>query len=158
MASDAKLTEREFHQEMAVGLFNEVWRLLKKSSRSLEEDDRMVHAAHASRFHWEIVGNQQNLAIGEWQIARVYSVLQRTEPALHHAWRCLAICEANNIGGFYLASAYEGLARALAGNADSSFLEYVRRAKQIAEDVVDASEKAILLADLEDIRCRTQFQ
>ena len=34
-------------RERGVALFNEVWRLIE----SREDDDRMVHAAHASRFH-----------------------------------------------------------------------------------------------------------
>jgi hypothetical protein len=35
-------------RQRGVDLFNEVWRLLE----SRENDDRMLHAAHASRFHW----------------------------------------------------------------------------------------------------------
>jgi hypothetical protein len=44
----------------------------------------MVHMAHASRFHWDNVGDDQNRAIGEWQVARVYAVLGRAESALFH--------------------------------------------------------------------------
>ena len=69
-------------------LFNLVWELLERPGRSAEEDDRMVHAAHASRYHWGQVGQPTQFAIGEWQCARVYSVLGRAEPALHHARRC----------------------------------------------------------------------
>jgi hypothetical protein len=31
----------------------------------------MVHTAHAPRFHWDNVGDDQNRAIGEWQVSRV---------------------------------------------------------------------------------------
>ena len=39
-----------------------------------EDDDRMLHAAHASRFHWGEAPEcrPENLARGEWQISRVY--------------------------------------------------------------------------------------
>ena len=42
----------------------------------------MLHAAHASRFHWGEVGEPVNFARGEWQISRVYAVLGRPEPAI----------------------------------------------------------------------------
>jgi hypothetical protein len=35
-------------RQLGVDLFDEVWRLIE----SHENDDRMLHAAHASRFHW----------------------------------------------------------------------------------------------------------
>ena len=72
----------------------------------------MLDAPHASRFHWGEVGTAVNLARGEWQVSHVYAVLNRAEPALYHARRCLAICEANAIGDFDLAYAYEAIARA----------------------------------------------
>jgi len=57
------------HRQLGVDLFNEVWRLVK----SREDDDRMIHAAHASRFHWGEAPEckPENLARGEWQVSRV---------------------------------------------------------------------------------------
>jgi DNA-binding transcriptional MerR regulator len=75
---------------LASQLYNDTWRLLEKETRTPAEDDRMIHSAHASRFHWDNVGDDQNRAIGEWQCSRVYSTLGRGEPALFHARRCLS--------------------------------------------------------------------
>ena len=36
------------HRRLGVDLFNEVWRLME----TREDDDRMLHAAHAMRYHW----------------------------------------------------------------------------------------------------------
>ena len=76
----------------------------------------MIHAAHASRYHWGQVGTKANLARGEWQVSRVYTVLGRAEPALYHAHRCLAYVEAgeggDGIEDWDLPFAYEALARA----------------------------------------------
>lgn len=56
-------------------MFNGVWQLLDKADRSTAEDDRMLHMAHASRFHWENVGTAVNLARGEWLcLARAHAV------------------------------------------------------------------------------------
>jgi hypothetical protein len=73
------------HRRLAVELFNHVWTLLELASRTPEQDDELVHAAHASRWHWSKAGTTVNLARGEWQISRVYAVLGRAEPALWHA-------------------------------------------------------------------------
>jgi hypothetical protein len=98
------------HRQLGVDLFNEVWRLM----RSRENDERMIHATHASRFHWGEAPEckPENLARGEWQISRVYIVVGLAEPALRHANRCLDICEANTLGDWDLAYAYEAIARA----------------------------------------------
>ncbi len=106
--------DAELHRRMAAQLFNSTWDLLLKKRRTKEESNTMIHMAHASRYHWGVVGGPQQLAIGEWQISRVYAALRRPEPALFHAERCLEICEAHEVGDFPLAYAYEALARAFA--------------------------------------------
>ncbi len=111
MGEGEKFASAATHRKLAVKLFNHTWDLMKKKDRTEEEDERMVHAAHASRFHWGEVGEPLNLAVGEWQIARVYSTLRRPSSALRHARRCLEIIEENGITGFHRASAYEGVAK-----------------------------------------------
>src|SRR3984957_11424955 len=66
---------------LAAQLFNETWRLMEQENRTVADDDRMIHAAHASRCHWGLVpeATPANLARGEWQISRVYAVLRRAE-------------------------------------------------------------------------------
>ena len=119
MAKDPKLLPSDTQRQLAKDLFNHVWTLLEKASRTAAESDEMLHAAHASRHHWGVVGDAVNLARGEWQVSRVYAVLGRPEPALHHARRCLELCEEHGIGDFDLAFAHEAMARAygVAGEA-----------------------------------------
>ena len=67
---------------IAVELFNHVWTLLDAEDRTALEADAMVHAAHASRWHWGRVGSPEQWAVGEWQCSRVYAVLGRGEQSL----------------------------------------------------------------------------
>jgi hypothetical protein len=78
-------------RQLGVDLFNEVWRLME----SREDDDRMLHAAHASAYHWSKAPEcePKNRARSEWMCSRVYAVLGRPEPAIHHAMRCLEITQ-----------------------------------------------------------------
>ena len=139
-------------RSLAAGLFNETWTLLERTDRTPADDDRMINAAHASRFHWGNVGEPVNLAIGEWQISRVYAVLGRAEPSLHHANRSLELCRDHGIGDFSLAYAYEALARAhlVAGDRTEAarFTELARRA---GETIAEEEDRELLTQDLEAI-------
>ena len=46
----------DLHKKFAVELFNRTWDLLDKEDRTQEEADTMIHAAHASRYHWGEIG------------------------------------------------------------------------------------------------------
>lgn len=134
---------------LVVGLFNHVWTLLERPERTTAEDDEMIHAAHASRYHWGEVGEPENLAIGEWQCSRVYATLARGEPALHHARRCLQITQDHDLGGWKLASAYEAMARASAVAGDRSAAgEWKSKAKRALDDVVEREDREIVEQDI----------
>jgi len=143
----------EVHSKLAVDLFNRVWELLDKVDRTPEEADEMVHAAHASRYHWGEIGTPLEFERGEWQISRVYSVLRRPEPALHHAKHCLEICEAAGIGGFDIAFAYEALARAHAIAGDKARTEeFVALAEKAAEAVEDEGNREYTLGEVASVK------
>ena len=112
----------------------------------------MLHCAHASAYHWRMVGTAENFARSQWQVSRVCTVLGRGEPALHHAQRCLAICEENGIGDWDLAFAYEALARASATAGDrASAQSWAERAYTAAEDIAEQDDRELLLGDLATI-------
>ena len=148
-----KLTEEE-HKKLGIDLFNLTWSLLDKKDRTREEDDKMVHAAHASRFHWGETGTPLEFERGEWQISRVYSTLKRSESALYHAKRCLDICKENDIGGFDIAFAFEAMARAhaIAGNK-TNCEKNLRLAEAAGEQIKKKEDKDYFLDELKTITC-----
>ncbi len=139
-------------RQLAVDLFNHVWTLIETPNRTPMQDDEMLHAAHASRHHWGRVGEPANLARGEWQCSRVYSMLGRGEPALWHARRCLAICEEHGIGDWDVAFAHEAIARAhsVAGD-DAAAGEALARARELGSAIVEDEDRELLLSDLATI-------
>ncbi len=146
------LTAEEWHKKTAIDLFNQVWDLMEKEGRTREEDDAMVHAAHASRHHWAQVGEPVHLARGEWQISRVYAVLGRPHPSLYHGERCLEICQENGIGDFDLAYAYEAIARACAvGNDAAGREKHLELARRAAAEIAEDEDRDLVLKDLETI-------
>jgi hypothetical protein len=145
--------EPERQRQLAKDLFNRVWALLEREERTPAEDDEMLHAAHASRYHWGVVGGPVNLARGEWQCSRVYAVLGRAEPALWHGRRCLDLCDEHGIGDFDLAYAYEALARAHRVARQVPEAEaYERLAVEAAERIADPEDREHFHADLATLR------
>jgi hypothetical protein len=139
---------------LAAQLFNQTWRLLEQDGRTRADDDRMIHTAHASRYHWGRVpeATPAHLARGEWLISRVYVVLGRAEPSLYHARRVLDLCQEHGIGDFDLAFAYEALARAHAVAGDTGQArDFTDQALAAAEDIADSDDRDLVLADLETI-------
>jgi hypothetical protein len=82
----------------------------------------------------------------------VYTVLGRAEPALHHARRCLELCEDHGIGDWDLAFAHEALARsyAIAGQAAEAS-RHEALAREAAEAIADAEDREHLEEALETI-------
>jgi hypothetical protein len=141
----------EEERQLAVELFNRAWTLMETAERTEEQDDELINTAHASAYHWTQVGTPANRARSEWQLSRAYTVLDRPEPALHHARRCLAYCEENPeaIEDWDLPYAHEALARAhaLAGEADVAG-RHAAAARELAAGVAGAEDREHLEADL----------
>jgi hypothetical protein len=140
------------HRRLAVDLFNFVWTLLDKPERTPDEADSMLHAAHASRYHWGLVGQPVNLARGEWQCSRVYSALGRAEPARWHGRRCLEVCRRHAIGDFDLAYAYEALARAESVAGDlGEVARWMALARDAAAQIAEEHDRRQFASDLASI-------
>jgi hypothetical protein len=112
----------------------------------------MIHRAHASRWHWARVGEDVNLARGEWLCSRVYATLGRGEPALWHARRCVEINEGlapDARESWDLPGAYEAMARAsfAAGDSASGAL-WKAKALAALEDVADGDDREPIAQDL----------
>lgn len=145
--------DRPTHRKIGADLFNYTWSLLDRGGYTAEEADEMVHAAHASRYHWGSAGGPLQRSIGEWQISRVYAVLGRPEPATYHARRALEIAIRHRLSNFYLAYGHEALARArkVAGDGEAT-RRHLRVAQRLGSKVRDADDRRMLLEDLGTLR------
>ncbi len=141
------------HEQLGVDLFNRAWTLLELLERTREQDDELVHTAHASRHHWGEVGEARHLARGEWQISRVYAVLGRAEPALHHARRCLELLEATSERDDWdLPFAHEALARAyFVGGDGEAAQRHLAQARELGAAIRDDEDREHLEAALAEL-------
>jgi DNA-binding transcriptional MerR regulator len=139
-------------RRLAATLFNHTWTLLERTDRAPLDDDEMLHSAHASRAHWGVVGEPVHWARGEWQCARVYAVLGRAEPALHHGRRSLALAEEYELSPFDVGCGHEAIARAhsVAG-ARSDVAAHLELGYAVLDKISDGEESELLKSDLDSV-------
>ena len=150
MTQPAALTVKDMHRKMAIDAYNFTWSLLVKRDRTAEEDETMLQAAYASRYHWGEVGTPINYERGDWQISRVYAVLGNAEEAIRYGQLCLDRCIAEGIGDFDLAYAYEALMRGwlVDGDAEKA-AEYEHRAREAALQIKKDGDRNWFLKELD---------
>ena len=145
---------KEAHNYFSSVCFNRAWELADKEDRTLEEDEEMIQLSLVSAWHWSQRDDQSstNLSISFWQISRVYSILGEAENAGKYGQLCLNVSMRDEVRSFYLAYAYESLARAegIAGNREK-MLDYVRKSRETIERVIKDEEKKMIGDDLESI-------
>src|SRR5512135_1355575 len=106
MASDGESIDRELARQF----FNETWKYLDLPARTEEQADAMVHCCHASFHHWSRVKDKTptNIAIGYWQLSRVYAAVGDASACERYAARCLEA--ARGAEPWVAGSAHEALA------------------------------------------------
>ena len=138
-------------RKLAADLFNHAWTLLDTPQRTPEQDDELIHAAHASAYFWLRVGGAQQHFRSHWQLARVYAALSRTEPALHHAERARHLCSDRALTPFDHACLFEVTARAYhaAGRLTEARIS-LQRARFVAMQLTDPDEITVMNSDFAD--------
>jgi len=140
------------HKKVAVQLFNATWDLIEKKDRSTDENLKMLHMAHASRYHWGEIGTPLEFNRGEWQISRVYCLLNHGESALFHGKNALRYCLDHQIGDFDLAFAYETIARASAVLGDEVKVKYyIEKAVEASKSIEKPEDLNYFMSELENV-------
>jgi len=142
--------EREFHRKIAAQCFNKTWDYFDMKKKTAEANSDMLHLAHASRYHWGVVGAPRNLAVGDWMLSRVYAELQQPRLALQFAESALAICEKSGLSEV-LPTANEAMARAYAVSGDyQTAKKYLDKARlQLDRMKLDEEDRSIYLGQIE---------
>lgn len=143
------------HQHFSVDCFNSAWDLIDRSLRTPADEEQMLLRAFASFYHWtqRTDFSTENRAISLWQISRVYALLGQTDNARRYAEKCRTESDSPSLPPYCLAYAYEALARAemMAGRKEK-MQAYLATAEHLAEQIIDANTRALLIADLKTIR------
>jgi DNA-binding transcriptional MerR regulator len=149
MGMRSESLEAAEHRRLGIDLYNRTWTLMDSPG------DEMLHCAHASAYHWmQAGGTTANRARSEWLCSRVYALLGRPEPALHHARRCLELVESapEEMDDWDLAGALEALTRAhlTAGEMEEARRNYELARTETAQ-IADPEDRKHIEADLDGL-------
>jgi DNA-binding transcriptional MerR regulator len=147
MGMRSESLQAEEHRRLGIDLYNRTWTLMDAPG------DEMLHCAHASAYHWmRGGGTTANRARSEWLCSRVYALLGRPEPALHHARRCVEFVESapEEMEDWDIAGAHEALARAhlAAGQAEEA-RRYYELARADTAAIANPDDRKHIEADLD---------
>lgn len=141
-----------WHRTMGPIAFNRAWELLDRSELSTAEEEEMLAATLAQRYHWYEIGEPRNWAIADWQVSRVTAVLGQADLARRFGLRSLEIAQAHNLGPFLEGFAHEAIARAAAVVDDiETFTEHLHEAKALVGAIEDEEERRTLESDLAEM-------
>jgi len=138
------------HRWFAVEYNNRTWDLLGKEDRSEEENEEMIHHAHASLLHWQHSGGEQiNALRAYYLLTNAYAAAGEGEPAMRYGARSLALLkeEPHGITDWDNAFIYDavGRANAAAGNTAAAH-EYKEQARRAGEIIANEEDRKIFNA------------
>lgn len=128
---------------------NRAWSLAESPSRTAEEDEEMLQAAHAAMYFWKIVGNDNNKAHAAQLVAHAYATLKLPKPAAYYLARSQPVFLSDQAAPWERALAHAVAANVAAAAGDRVLHQahYREAAHQVAA-LPDAQDRAILEATL----------
>lgn len=133
---------------LAASSYNDAFEAVEAQADPL----RAVELAATSLNLWRQVGNAQNLAIGNWLYSRALAkagagqlAIAAAEAALRHT------AEIAQPADWLIASAREGLARALVAAEDPRATAAVADALAAIADIADPADRALIAGQIADL-------
>ncbi len=134
---------------------NRAWTLSESLSRTPEEDEEMLQAAHAAMYFWKIVGNSKNHAHAAQLVAHVYALLGLAGPAQRFQAKSQPVFLGEGAEPWELAMAHAVAANVAAASMDTQAQrEHYEKALHLLDTLPDA-ERVILSATLGVVRAPT---
>ncbi len=141
-----------WNRTFAPRAFNRTWELLDAGELDREDEEEMLAAAFAQRYHWYEVGTERNRAIADWQVSRVAAVLGYSDLARRFGERSMEIAVEYDLDPFVKGFAHEAIARAAATVDDiETFTEHLELAKAALSAIEDDEDREVLAADLAEM-------
>ena len=140
------------HTAFAKAAFNATWDLIGAAERTPEQDRAMLVRAFAARWHWGEVGTAENVAVSDWQVAHVASLIGETSIAMTFAQVAYDAARTQSLPDWLCASTAEGLARAYAVAGDrASYERYANEARELLDGLSDDEDRDLISAQLASI-------
>jgi len=131
----------------AVECNNRAWKLAESPSRTPDEDEEMLHSAHASALHWDEVGTQVNHMRAAMLLGHVHGLLGDGRRAMRYAREAYDFVMGRESPAWEVAFAHAVLANAAHAAGDRALHgRHYEMAHAEGTALPDAEERAIFEA------------
>jgi len=135
---------------------NRAWTLSESLSRTPDDDEEMLQAAHAAMYFWKIVGNAKNRAHAAQLLAHVYALLGLGSPATRFQAKSQPVFFGEGAEPWELAMAHAVAANVAAATKDAKAQrEHYAKAVSLLDALPD-TERKILGATLRVVPAPTE--
>lgn len=149
---DEKPTAEEtarWQRRLASQANNRAWTLSEAVSRTPEQDEEMLQAAHAAMYFWKIVGNDKNLAHAAQLLAHVYALLGEPSAATHYMKQSQPLFFAAGAEAWEVALAHAVAANVAAAAKDAAaHRKHYAKAFELVAKLPEPEDREILEATL----------
>jgi hypothetical protein len=139
----------KWQRRLASQANNRAWTLSEAVSRTPEEDEEMLQAAHAAMYFWKIVGNENNRAHAAQLVAHVYALLGLPGPAAYYLAKTKAIFFTDGAAAWETALAHAVTANVAAAAKETAVhRDHYARAFAMTAALPDPEDRKIIEATL----------
>lgn len=126
---------------------NRAWSLAESLSRTADEDEEMLQAAHAAMYFWKIAGNDKNRTHAAQLVAHAYALLKLPNPASFYLAKSEPVFMSDQAAPWERALAHAVAANVAAAKGDApGHRSHYNMAVELAAALPDPQERAILEA------------
>ncbi len=138
-----------WQRRLASQASNRAWTLSEATSRTPEEDEEMLQAAHAAMHFWKIVGNDNNRAHAAQLVAHAYALLGLPNPAAHFLAKSQPAFLSGKAAAWEVALAHAVAANVAAAKHDAAaHRAHFHKAVDLVAQLPDPEDRKILEATL----------
>ena len=140
-----------WHRYYAMDCNNRAWSLAVQD-RTTADDEEMLNAAHASAYHWNVVGDEIHRIRAKMLLAEVHALLGLGETAMRHADEMRDYLLDRDAPDWEIAFVHTVHAHAAAavGDADQHQSSY-EAAEQAIEAIEDPEDRRIVLETFDQV-------
>jgi hypothetical protein len=138
-----------WQRRLAAQANNRAWTLAELLHRSQDEDEEMLHAAHAAMYFWSAVGEPSHHAHAAQLLAHVYALLKLPEPAARYLSKALPYFAQHDCAPWEMAFSHAIAAHVACaeGNAAAHAKHYAQ-ALEAATHITDLETREMFAATL----------
>jgi hypothetical protein len=135
-----------WQKRFAVACNNRAWQLIEQGRRTPAESHELLHAAHASAWHWARVGTELNGARAQMLLGMAHALAGDGSLALRYAMSAFNYFNEHEAPDWEQAFAHAVLAAAAAAAGDPGLhAEHYAEAARLDDAIADPEDRAVFL-------------